>query len=86
MVKRHARQLYRILLTCATHVHIRLLTCSITSVTFVVSLVQVFFVSRYVMFNILHSICVRLLACSFAWMVSVHVSAPYVIAGRKHEL
>ena len=40
-----------------------------------------FFLSRYAMFNILLSIFVCVAArLFFAWMVSAHVSAPYVIA------
>ena len=51
--------LSRILLTCPAHVIFRLLTYSIMSVTFVLSLTQMsVFLSRYVMFNILLSIFV----------------------------
>ena len=43
--------------------------------------------SRYVMFSILVSIFVSAAAnLFFAWVVSAHVSAPYVIAGTTHEL
>ena len=39
------------------------------------------------MFNILLSIFVCVAASLlFAWVVRVHVSAPYVIAGSTHEL
>ena len=42
--------------------------------------------SRYVMFNILLSICVCAAASSlFAWVVSAHVYAQYVIAESTHE-
>ena len=45
------------------------------------------FLSRYVMFNIFLSIFVCAAASLFfAWVVSVHVSAPYVIAGSTNEL
>ena len=69
-------------------VHFRLLTCSITSVTLVFSLTQLFvFLFRYVMFNILLSIFVCTVdSLFFAWLVSAHVSAPYVIARSMHEL
>ena len=72
----------RILLTCPAQVHFGLLICSITSVTFVFSLTQVFvFLSRHAMFNILLSIFVCAAAnVFFAWLVSAHVSAPYDIA------
>ena len=62
-------------------------TCSITFVTFVFSLNQVFvFLPRYVKLNILLSICVCAAASLFfASVVSAHVSAPYVIAGSTHE-
>ena len=69
-------------------VHVRLLTCSITSVTFAFSLTQMFVcLTRYVIFNILISIVVYAAANLFlVWMVSAHVSALYVIAGSTHEL
>ena len=60
------------MLTCPVQVHFRLLTCSVTSVTCVFFLTQMFvFLFRYVMFNILlSSLFVRLLACSlFDWWV-----------------
>ena len=59
-------RLSRVLLTCPAQVHFRLLTCSITSVTFVFSLTHMFvFLSWYDMFNILLSIfvCVAVIAC-----------------------
>ena len=66
----------------------RLLNSSITSVNFIFSLTQMFvFLSRYVMFNILLSMFVSVAASLFfAWVVSAHVSALYVIAGSTHEL
>ena len=46
-----------------------------------------FFLSLYVMFNILLSIFVCAAASLFfAWVVSAHVSAPYDNAGSTHEL
>ena len=43
--------------------------------------------TRYVMFSILLSIFVCAAASLFfAWLVSAHVSALYVIAGSVHEL
>ena len=85
---RNVHRLSRILLTCLAQVHFCLLTCSITSVTFVFSLTQMFvFLSRYVMFNILLSIVVCAAASLFyAWLVGACVSAPNVIAGSSHEL
>ena len=69
-------RLSRILLTCSAHAHFRLLTCLITSVTFVCSLTHMFFfLSRYVMFTPFHPfllfpLFVRLLACSLlGWWV-----------------
>ena len=61
---------------CPAQDHFRLLTCSITSVTLVFSLTHMFvFLSRYVMLNILLSICVCAAASLFfAWVVSDHVS------------
>ena len=45
------------------------------------------FLSRNVIFNILLSIFVCAAASLFfAWLVSAHVFAPYVIAGSTHEL
>ena len=67
---------------------LRLLTCSIASVTFVFSLTQMFvFLSQYGVFNILIPIFVCAAASLFfAWVVSAHVSVPDVIAGCTHEL
>ena len=64
------------------HVHFRLFTCSIMSVTFVFSLTHMFvYLSRYVILSILLSICVCAAASLFfAWVVSAHVSTPSVIA------
>ena len=88
MVILSVHRLSCILLTYPAQVHFRLLTCSITSVTFVFSLTQVFvFLSRYVMFHILLSIFVCAAASLFfAGVVSAHVSAPYVIAESTREL
>ena len=86
MVTRSVHRLSRILLTCSAQVHFRLLTCSITSVSFVFSFTNVCFLSGYVMFNILLSIFICAAASLFfALVVSVHVSAPYASAGSKHE-
>ena len=86
MVIRSVHRLSRILLTCPAQVHFRLLTCSLTSMTLVFYLTQMFvFISRYVMFNILLFIFVcATTSLFFAWVVSAHVSAPYVIAGNMH--
>ena len=47
---------------------------------------DVCFISRFVIFNVHLSICVCAAArLFFARVVSVYVSAPYVIAGSKHE-
>ena len=88
MVIRSVHRLSRILLMCPAQVHFRLLTCSVTSVTFVFALThKLVSLSLYVMFNILLSTYVWAAASSlFAWVVSAHVSAPYVIAGSTHEL
>ena len=88
VVIRSVPRLSRILLTCPAKVHFRVLTCSITSVTLVFSLTQIFvFLSRYVMFNILLSIFVSAAArLFFAWVVSEHVSAPCIVAGSTHKL
>ena len=53
----------------------------------VFALIQMFVVpSWYMMFNILLSIFVCVAASLFfAWMVSAHVSVPYVIVGNMHE-
>ena len=88
MVIRSVNRLSRILLTCPAQVHFRLLTCSITSVTLVFSPTQMFVVlSRYVMFNTLLSIFVCVAASLFfAWVVSAHVSVPYVNAASRHDV
>ena len=87
-MKRSVHRLSHILLTCPAQVHFLLQTCSITSVTFVLFLTQMFvFLSRYVMFNIFLSILVCVAASLFfAWVVRANVSAPHVIAGSMHEL
>ena len=81
-------RLSRILLTRPAQVNFRFLTCSITSVTLVFFLIQMFvFLSRYAMFNILLAIFICAAAnLFFAWLVSAPVSAPYDIAGSTHEL
>ena len=88
LVTHSVHRLSRVLLTCPAQVHFRLLTCSITSVTLVFSLTQMFvFLSWYVMFNIVLSIFVCAAASLFfVRVVSAHVSAPYVSAGSTHEL
>ena len=60
----------------------------IISMTFVLSLTQMLvFLSLYVMLSILLPILICAAASSFcACLVSVHVSAPYVIAGSTQEL
>ena len=74
--------------TYPAQVHFRHLTCSITSVTFVFSLNQKFvFLPLYVLINIFLPFFVCTAASLFCvWLVSAHVSAPYVIAGSMHEL
>ena len=68
---------------CPAQIHFRLRICSITSVTFVFSLTQIFVPD--VMFDILLSISFFAAArLFFAWVVSAHVSTPYVIAGSTH--
>ena len=64
------------------------ITVLITSVTFVLSLTQMLvFLSLHVMLSILLSILVCAAASLFcAWLVSVQVPAPYVIAGSTQEL
>ena len=45
------------------------------------------FLFRYVMFNVVVSVFVSAaVSLFFAWVVSVHVSASYVIAGSTNEL
>ena len=71
----------------AREVQFRLLTCSITSVTFVFELNLMSFCP-----DVLRVTCffphlfVRLLVLFFVWVVSAHVSAPYVIVGSAHDL
>ena len=83
VVIRSVHGVSRILLTCLAQVHFRLLTSSITSATFVLSVTQVFvFLPRDVVFNILLSIIVCVAATLFFnWLVSTNVSATYVIVG-----
>ena len=75
-------------LMCPAQDHFIFLTVLIISMTFVLSLTQMFvFLSLYVMLSILLSILVCAAAILFcACVVSVQVSAPYVIAGSTHEL
>ena len=73
-------------LICPAHDHFIFLTVLIISMTFVLSLTQMLvFLSLYVMLSILLSILVCAAAGLFcACLVSVQVSAPYVIAGSTH--
>ena len=73
---------------CPAQDHFIFLTVLIISMTFVLSLTQMLvFLSLYVMLSILLSIFVCAAASLFcACLVSVHVSAPYVIAGSTQEL
>ena len=75
-------------LICSAQDHFIFLTVLIISMTFVLSLTQMcVFLSLYVMLSILLSIFVCAAASLFcACLVSVHVSAPYVIAGSTQEL
>ena len=75
-------------LMCPAQDHFIFLTVLIISMTFVLSLTQMLvFLSLYVMLSILLSIFVCAAASLFcACLVSVHVSAPYVIAGSTQEL
>ena len=83
MVIRSVHRLSQILLTCPDQVHFRLLTCPITSMTFVFSITKiVVFLSRYVMFSF---VCATA-SLFFVWVVAAHVSAPYVIAGDTQKL
>ena len=64
------------------------ITVLIISMAFVLLLTQMLvFLSLYMMLSILLSILVCALACLFcACLVSVQISAPYVIAGSTQEL
>ena len=75
-------------LICPAQDHFICLTVLIISMTFVLSLTQMLvFLSLYVMLSILLSIFVCAAASLFcACLVSVHVSAPYVLAGSTQEL
>ena len=75
-------------LICPAQDHFIFLTVLIISMTFVLSLTQMLvFLSLYVMLSILLSILVCAAASLFcACLVSVQVSAPYVIAGNTQEL
>ena len=82
----HRSSLMRLI--CPAQDHFIFLTVLIISMTFALSLTQMLaFLSLYVMLSILLSILVCATASLFcACLVSVHVSAPYVIAGSTHEL
>ena len=75
-------------LICPAQYHFIFLTVLIISMTFVLSLTQMLvFLSLYVMLSILLSILVCAAASLLcACLVSVQVSAPYVIAGSTQEL
>ena len=75
-------------LICPAQDHFIFLTVWIISMTFVLSLTQMLvFLSLYVMLSIRLSILVCAAASLFcACLVSVQVSAPYVIAGSTQEL
>ena len=74
-------------LICPAQDHFIFLTVLIISMTFVLSLTQMLvFLSLYVMLSILLSIFVCAAASLFcACLVSVHVSAPYVIMQRVYS-
>ena len=87
VVTREVHRLSLRRLICPAQDHFIFLTVLIISMTFVLSLTQILvFLSLYVMLSILLSILVcaaaRLLC---ACLVSVDVSAPYVIAGSTYE-
>ena len=75
-------------LICPAQDHFIFLTVLIISMTFVLSLTQMLvLLSLYVMLSILLSILACAAASLFsACLVSVQVSAPYVIAGSTQEL
>ena len=75
-------------LICPAQDHFIFITVLIISMTFVISLTKMLvFLSLYVMLSILLSILVCAAASLFCGcLVSVQVSAPYVIAGSTHEL
>ena len=84
---------YIVLCMCRIHMcpakdHFTFLTLLIISMTFVLSLIQMLvFLSLYVMLRIRLSILVCAATSLFcACLVSVQVSAPYVIAGSTQEL
>ena len=69
----NVRQLSHILLMCPAQVHFHLLTCSVTSVSFVFSLTQMFvFLFQH---NIMMFVCAAA-SLFFAWLISAHVSVP----------
>ena len=75
-------------LICPAQDHFIFLTVYIISMTFVLSVTQMLvLLSLYVMLSILLSILVYAAASLFcACLVSVQISAPYVIAGSAQEL
>ena len=75
-------------LMCPAQDNSTFLTLLFISMAFFLSLTHMLvFLALYVMLSILLSILVCVVACLFcACLVSVQVSAPYVIAGSTHEL
>ena len=88
VVEREVHRLSLRRLICPTQYHFIILTVYIIYMTFVLSLTQMLdILSLYVMLSILLSILVCAAASLFcACLVSVQVSAPYVIAGSTQEL
>ena len=88
VVTREVHQLSLMRLICPDQDHFIFLTVYIISMTFVLSLTQMLvLLSLYVMLSILLSILVCAASSLFcACLVSVQVSAPYVIAGSTQEL
>ena len=88
VVTREVHRLSLKRLICPSQDHFIFHTVCIVSMTFVLSLAQMLVLpSLYAMLSILLSILVCAAASLFcACLVSVQVSAPYVIAGRTHEL
>ena len=88
VVTREVHRLSLRRLICPAQDHFIFLTVYIISMTFVLSLTQMLvLLSLYVMLSILLSVLVCAAASLFcACLVSVQVSAPYVIAGSTQEL
>ena len=88
LVTREVRRSFLRRLICPAEDHFICRTLLIISMTFDPSLTQMLvFLSLYVMLSILLSILVCAAASLLCvCLVSVQVSAPYVIAGRTHEL